>query len=208
MPGMDRTATLSLLGEAPAPGATSDPARRAARLSRTMLATVGAYGLIEAGDRILVAVSGGKDSATLLDLLARARRKAPVDFELVALHLDQGQPGYDGAPLAAWLASLGVPFEIARLQKDFPVTLYTTPNCGEPCALARTALNRRSIPFTEEQVWNEETAEKLKSLSGSAQLPVLVVGRSVLSGYEPGQFDALLDSAGYPAAGSYPAAAA
>ena len=113
MPRMDRTATLSVLGEAPAPTATGDPARLAARLSRTMLETVGTYGLIEPGDRILVAVSGGKDSATLLDLLSRARRKAPIDFELVALHLDQGQPGYDGAPLAAWLQELGVPFEIA-----------------------------------------------------------------------------------------------
>lgn len=81
-------------------------------LSRTMLRTVGEYRLLEEGDRILVAVSGGKDSATLLDLLEKARRKAPVRFELVAFHLDQGQPGYDGAPLRAWLESTGVPYEV------------------------------------------------------------------------------------------------
>jgi tRNA 2-thiocytidine biosynthesis protein TtcA len=79
-----------------------------------MLKTVVAHRLVEANDRILVAVSGGKDSYTLLDLLWRARRKAPIGFELVALHLDQGQPGYDGRPLRQWLERSGAPFEIAR----------------------------------------------------------------------------------------------
>ena len=97
-----------------------------------------------------------------------------------------------------------VPFEIARVQKNFPVTLYTSPNCKEPCELARAALNKRSVPFEEVQVWNEETVNKLKSVSGAEQLPTLVVGRSVQTGYEPSQFDSLLDSAGYPAAGLYP----
>jgi tRNA 2-thiocytidine biosynthesis protein TtcA len=84
------------------------------KLSRTMLGTVVSHGLIEAGDRILVAVSGGKDSYTLLDLLWQARRKAPIDYELVAFHLDQAQPGYDGSPLRGWFENLGAPFEIAR----------------------------------------------------------------------------------------------
>jgi len=104
-----------------------------------------------------------------------------------------------GAALAQQL-----PYEIARLQKDFPVTLYTSTNCKEPCELARAALNKRSVPFEEVQVWNEETVKKLKSVSGAEQLPTLVVGRLVQTGYEPSQFDALLDSAGYPAAGLYP----
>ena len=71
------------------------PTREREELSRTMLRSVGRYGLIEEGDRILVAVSGGKDSYTLLDLLAAAQQRAPVGFELLAFHLDQGQPGYD-----------------------------------------------------------------------------------------------------------------
>jgi len=79
-----------------------------------MLAAVGTYNLVEQGDRILVAVSGGKDSYTMLDLLWAARRKAPVDFELVAVHLDQAQPGHDGGPLREWLEQSGVPFEIVR----------------------------------------------------------------------------------------------
>ncbi len=95
-------------------GQNDAPRRLDRELSRTMLRTVGEYKLIEHGDRILVAVSGGKDSATLLDLLDRARRRAPVRFDLFAIHLDQGQPGYDGAPLAEWLQSLGLPHEIAH----------------------------------------------------------------------------------------------
>ena len=91
----------------------ADAERVALGLSRTMLKTVTAYGLIEDGDRVLVAVSGGKDSYTLFDLLWRARRKAPIDFELIAFHLDQRQPGYDGAPLREWLERFGAPFEIA-----------------------------------------------------------------------------------------------
>jgi tRNA 2-thiocytidine biosynthesis protein TtcA len=79
-----------------------------------MLGTVTERGLIEQGDRILVAISGGKDSYTMLDLLWGARRKAPIDFELFAYHLDQAQPGYDGTALRDWLDQLGVPFEIAR----------------------------------------------------------------------------------------------
>ena len=79
-----------------------------------MLTTVTDNELIAEGDRILVAVSGGKDSYTLLDLLWQARKKAPIRFELTALHLDQAQPGYDGKLLKRWLEGLGAPFEIAR----------------------------------------------------------------------------------------------
>jgi tRNA 2-thiocytidine biosynthesis protein TtcA len=79
-----------------------------------MLRTVGDYHLIEDGDRIMVAVSGGKDSYTLIDLLWAARRKAPIRFELIAYHLDQVQPGYDGASLVAWLEDKGIPYELGR----------------------------------------------------------------------------------------------
>jgi len=85
----------------------------ALKLSRKRLRTVGDWKLIAPGDHILVAVSGGKDSYTLLDLLWRARRRSPVKYRLTAYHLDQGQPGYDGGPLRAWLEDFGAPFEIA-----------------------------------------------------------------------------------------------
>ena len=96
------------------------------------------------------------------------------------------------------------PFPLAQAMKDFPVTLYTSPICKEPCAQARGALNRRAVPFKEIQVWDEQTNEDLKKVSGSNEVPVLVVGRSVQKGYEQGAYDALLDSARYPRAGLLP----
>ncbi len=94
------------------PGEDESPRKIRARLSKTMLKTIGSHQLLEEGDRILVAISGGKDSYTLLDLLHEARRKSPVDYELIAVHLDQGQPGYDGGALSAWLEKFGVPWEV------------------------------------------------------------------------------------------------
>jgi len=62
----------------------------------------------------MVAISGGKDSYTLLHLLERARKRAPITFELIAVHLDQGQPGYDGSALEAWLRKEGYEHRIVR----------------------------------------------------------------------------------------------
>jgi len=62
----------------------------------------------------MVAISGGKDSYTLLHMLERARKRAPIAFELVAVHLDQGQPGYDGSALEAWLRREGYEHRIVR----------------------------------------------------------------------------------------------
>jgi glutaredoxin len=99
------------------------------------------------------------------------------------------------------------PFEILRLQQDFPVSLYTSPNCKEGCEMARDALNKRGVPFKEVQVWNPETNEELKKVSGAVEVPTLVVGRTSHRGFEQGAFDALLDSAGYPRTGLLPARA-
>jgi tRNA 2-thiocytidine biosynthesis protein TtcA len=72
------------------------------------------FHLISGGDRIMVAVSGGKDSYALLLLLEALRRRAPIGFELVAVHLDQAQPGHDATPLAGWLEREGFPHRIVR----------------------------------------------------------------------------------------------
>jgi tRNA 2-thiocytidine biosynthesis protein TtcA len=84
------------------------------RLAHEMGRCIADYELIEPGDRIMVAISGGKDSYTLLHLLERARQRAPVRFEIIAVHLDQGQPGYDGAALEAWLEQQGYAHRIVR----------------------------------------------------------------------------------------------
>lgn len=86
------------------------------KLMRRMMHTVGTWQLIEPGDRIMVAISGGKDSYTLLDLLWQAKKRSPVPFEVMAVHLDQVQPGYDGTSMRDWLKSFGAPYEI--LQED------------------------------------------------------------------------------------------
>ena len=95
-------------------------------------------------------------------------------------------------------------FELLTAMREFPVVLYTSPTCKEPCALARGALNKRAVPFREVQVWNEETNEQLKKVAGSAEVPTLTVGRSVHRGFEQEAYDALLDSARYPRAGTLP----
>jgi len=87
------------------------------------------------------------------------------------------------------------PFPLAQAMKDFPVMLYTSPICKEPCAQARDALNRRGVPFKEVQVWDEQSNEDLKKISGSNEVPVLVVGSSVQKGYAQSAYDSLLDSA-------------
>lgn len=96
------------------------------------------------------------------------------------------------------------PYELTQAVKDFPVTLYTSPNCKEGCDAARAALNRRSVPFKEVQVWDEKSNEELKRISGGTDVPTLVVGRSVQRGFEQAAFDSLLDSARYPRAGLLP----
>jgi glutaredoxin len=97
------------------------------------------------------------------------------------------------------------PYELAQAMKDYPVTLYTSPICKEPCADARAALNKRGVPFKEVQVWEEDSNNELKRVTGGSQVPALVVGLSVHKGFQQEAFDALLDSARYPRAGILPA---
>lgn len=104
----------------PAPAHPAPPRSEAAllrrKLGRKMGTTMRDYGLLQDGDKVMVCVSGGKDSYSLLDLMWEHKQRAPVKYDLVAVHLDQGQPGYDGAPLQTWLERFGAPFEF--LHKD------------------------------------------------------------------------------------------
>ncbi len=99
-----------------------------------MTRTISRWGLVEAGDHVMVAVSGGKDSYTLLDLLWEARRRAPFDFRVTAVHLDQAQPGYDGASLRSWLEDFGAPFEILR-EDTYSTVVDLTPAGKTFCAV-------------------------------------------------------------------------
>src|SRR5688500_3430344 len=82
------------------------------KLLRTTRRTCIEHALLEERDRVLVALSGGKDSYTMLSLLRALKERAPFPFDLVAVHLDQRQPGYDGSSLRAYLEQSGVEFEI------------------------------------------------------------------------------------------------
>ncbi|MFO0681099.1 MAG: tRNA 2-thiocytidine(32) synthetase TtcA [Sandaracinus sp.] len=88
--------------------------RRERDLSRAVGRCIGDFDLIREGDRVMACLSGGKDSYTMLHLLERMRRKSPVKFEIVAVHLDQGHPGYDGTPLEGWLREHGYTHRIVR----------------------------------------------------------------------------------------------
>jgi glutaredoxin len=100
--------------------------------------------------------------------------------------------------------SSGVPYVLSKAMQDAPVKLYTSPNCKEPCSDAREALNKRGVPFTEVPVWNPTTNDELKRVSGGIHVPVLVVGSSLVKGFNQSEFDGALDAAGYPKAGILP----
>ena len=94
------------------------------------------------------------------------------------------------------------PYELTVAQREFPVTLYTAPQCGDPCEQARAALNRRGVPFSEVLVADAATREELKRVAdGAEEVPVLFVGRSTQKGFQQQAYDALLDAARYPRTG-------
>lgn len=108
------------------------------KLSKRVLRDTGRaiadFNMIEAGDRVMVCVSGGKDSYSMLDILMTLRSRAPIDFEIIAVNLDQMQPGFPTEVLPAYLSKLGVPFHI-ETRDTYSIVKRLIPEGKTTCSL-------------------------------------------------------------------------
>lgn len=104
------------------------------RLFRLTGQAIGDYNMIEDGDRVMVCMSGGKDSYAMLDILLKLRERAPIDFSIVAVNLDQKQPGFPEHVLPEYLSKLGVEYHIEN-QDTYSIVKRVVPEGKTTCSL-------------------------------------------------------------------------
>lgn len=124
------------------------------KLFHYMGKAISEYNMIQAGDRVMVCLSGGKDSYTLLHLLHRARVKAKYSFDIFAYTLDQQQPGWDDSGMRTWLEERGYPYEIMK-KNTYSVVLDKIPEGKTYCSLCSRLRRGTIYGYAEKHGYNK-----------------------------------------------------